>query len=47
MDDYEGFIVEAKIYTQIHAKPNECQRAIIMDRRRAEQRDFENNNSEE
>lgn len=36
MEDYNGFAESAKIYTQVHARPNETQRKLIAEREASE-----------
>jgi hypothetical protein len=33
MEDHETFVETAKIHTQVHARPNEAQKAIILARK--------------
>ncbi len=36
MEDYEAFCNHARVYTEVHARPKEAQRAIIDERNQKE-----------
>ena len=36
MEDYEAFCNHARVYTEVHARPNAAQRAIIDERNQKE-----------
>ena len=38
MDDYDAFCEHARVYTQVHAKPNATQRELIQQRQLEEEK---------
>jgi len=46
MEDYDTFFNHAKVYTEVHARPNQTQRQLIADREAVENLKHQNEEEE-